>query len=259
MNLDRVTMTGADHSIRPEDLLSLSQEFPFVEWGILVSNSSTGRSRFPYYEWIIKLQEVASVHPLQLSLHICGRWTRDLLIGYASLPPFMLNYFQRVQLNFHADRTKCEPDKFAKALSEISDGRQFIFQLDGALGNEHMEQVSDSADCAGMNLDCVGLFDVSGGAGIVPREWPKPQYLYCVPGEHGEGVEVFEYHGYAGGLGPDTLEQELPRIAEAAGDCRIWIDMETRVRSDDDRVFDLEKVRRCLEICQPHVTQQATA
>ena len=31
--LDRVTITGADDSVRPTDLLELSREFPFVEWG----------------------------------------------------------------------------------------------------------------------------------------------------------------------------------------------------------------------------------
>lgn len=34
--------------------------------------------------------------------------------------------------------------------------------------------------------------------------------------------------------------------------------METKVRSPNDQQFDLTKVRRCLEIVQPHVQQDAT-
>lgn len=89
-------------------------------------------------------------------------------------------------------------------------------------------------------MDAVPLFDTSGGAGIVPRVWPIP--LASIP-----------YHGYAGGLGPETLERELERIAEAAGDTRVWIDMERRVRSEDDERLDLDKVRRVLALCEPLV------
>jgi len=61
------------------------------------------------------------------------------------------------------------------------------------------------------------------------------------------------YHGYAGGLGPENLAEQLPLIGQAAGDCRIWVDMESRVRSDNDRQFDLAKVRKCLEIAKPFI------
>ena len=37
MILDRVTITGADDSIHVEQLAELSQAYPYVEWGILVS------------------------------------------------------------------------------------------------------------------------------------------------------------------------------------------------------------------------------
>ena len=66
-------------------------------------------------------------------------------------------------------------------------------------------------------------------------------------------------HGYAGGLGPDNIESELQRIAAAAGDAPFWIDMETRVRSDNDEQFDLNKVRRCLEITAPLVSTESVA
>jgi len=53
--------------------------------------------------------------------------------------------------------------------------------------------------------------------------------------------------GYAGGLGPDNLKKELAKIHRLAGSRAYWVDMETKLRTDDD-AFDLAAARRCLEI-----------
>jgi hypothetical protein len=256
--LDRVTITGADDSVTPADLVQLSKEFPFVEWGILASESSTGRvSRFPSWEWMVRLQAVD--YPMQLSLHLCGRWVRQLLLGHRSehLGAGTLFKFQRVQLNFHAEACKCAPREFAARLREMQreSPKAFIFQIDGAGGNSHLDSANEH-EVPG----CFALFDVSGGAGILPEKWPEPIYLDCHPGEHGGCDEQWDYHGYAGGLGPDNLKFELPKILDAAAGTphteagRIWIDMESKVRSDNDRQFDLDKVHRCLEIASGYVS-----
>lgn len=258
MRLDRVTITGPDDSIDPKAIRELSREFPFVEWGILVSANhfDTGGPRFPSHAWINRLkEEVRDIERfpcedrMKLSLHVCGRWVRELLLGNVCVPPALIEgpTFMRVQLNFHAQREQCDPDKFYSALLALGQ-RQYIFQIDGGNGNRHLDGVYMRNEV--LSVDAVPLFDISGGAGILPDEWPKPQYM-----EAGDG---FAYHGYAGGLGPDNLEQQLPLIAAAAGDARIWIDMETRVRSDDDQQFDLAKVRRCLEICAPLIDRAVT-
>jgi hypothetical protein len=255
MNLDRVTFTGADDSTQVSDMLRLSRSFPFIEWGILVSESAHrdgGRPRYPSPRWIADLQAIAEqTGAMQLSLHVCGRWVRDLLIGTISLPTEFLHCFQRVQLNFHAERTECRPQEFAKALKLLA-GKDFIFQLDGAKGNAHLDSAYEWEV-----KRCFPLFDVSGGAGIVPAAWPAPIYIDVVPGESGCGEESHSYHGYAGGLGPHNLASELTRIETAADGAPIWIDMETHVRSDDDQLFDLEKVRQCIDICEPLIARRA--
>lgn len=246
MNLDRVTITGADNSTTPESLALLTEKYPFVEWGILVSSSyrDAGGSRFPSHDWIRRLQRITAGMEISLSLHVCGHWVRELLMGNSYIPEFMLSGFQRIQLNFHAERTPCDPRLCYNALLSLG-APQFIFQIDGATGNAHLESVTAEYDGDGRAIDAVPLFDISGGAGILPTEWPKPQYMnndvdHC-------------YHGYAGGLGPENLAAQLPLIGEAAGNTRIWIDMETRVRSADDKKFDLAKVSRCLDIASPFV------
>lgn len=255
MVLDRVTLTGADDSVQVSDLVQLSKEFPFVEWGILVHQ---GTNRMPHTDWaprwpserfIIQLQQTISRDfQMNLSLHVCGHWVRELLLGRNHVPPMYWLGFQRAQLNFHAENTPCDKAAFLRALTNIADGGlSFIFQIDGNGGNEHLESLWDEIDRVNSNLDTVALFDVSGGAGVVPAEWPRPQFM--------NNDQDYAYHGYAGGLGPDNVVAELKRIEAVAGDCRIWIDMETRVRSECDSKFDLDKCRSVLEQCKPFVSQ----
>lgn len=236
MILDRVTITGADDSIEAKDLVPLSKRFPFVEWGILFSGSRQGTPRYPSTVWQGELWKV-STEGLQLSAHLCGKWVRDLVLK--GNPSWWENHtglhqaFQRVQLNFHGQYHKAATG-FIGALR----GRkhEYIFQHDGV--NDGLISTFTTTP----NLRVYPLFDRSGGAGVVPGEWPKPIWHYC---------------GYAGGLGPDNLLLELRKIEGVVGESRIWIDMETKVRSEDDMMFDLDKVKCCLEIAEPFVTHES--
>lgn len=227
MIIDTVTMTGADDSIAPHDLISLTRKYPFVEWGILLSKNAVGTNRFPSQNWQLNLQ---SLSPLQgyLSGHLCGTWVRDLAIGKITVPKSVIKPFTRVQLNFHAQKMSFN-DNFLNCLKYLS-VEEIIFQYDGVN--------TDIAHDAHKELVAAALFDISHGAGESPKEWLKPlPDMYC---------------GYAGGLGPDNLEEELKRIEAVVGYEHIWIDMETKVRSDDDRQFDLDKVAKCLEIAKQY-------
>lgn len=251
--LKRVTLTGADDSVEPDQLAVLSADFPFVEWGIL-AHQATNRlpphewaPRWPSRDWIINLQSIVkNDSPLHLSLHLCGHWVRELLLGRDHVPPQLYDQFQRVQLNFHAENTPCDKAAFYNALAAIPGKRSWIFQIDESGGNEHMSSLWEEIDrVEGRHLDTVPLFDVSGGAGIVPDEWPKPYYMLT--------DEDYVLHGYAGGLGPDNVLAELNRIKAVAGRCNIWIDMETKIRSKSDSVFDLNKCRSVLEQVAPFI------
>ena len=242
MNLDRVTITGADESIAPKWLINTSLRWPFVEWGILVGRSRQGTTRYPSADWIHRLKVLCGGLPINLSLHVCGHWVRELLLGRNELPVDLIDGFRRVQLNFHAEKTACDAEAMHRALAVLGE-RQFIFQIDGVNGNKHLESLYEANLVAPQGIDAVPLFDLSGGAGILPEKWPRPMHYGVRP--------VF---GYAGGLGPENLAEQLPLIAEAAGTTRFWIDMETKVRSHDDELFDLSKVTDCLKIAAPHVS-----
>lgn len=220
MNIKTVTITGADDSISPKDLIPLQRSYPFVEWGILVSYMSP-RYRFPTETWIRALRGITD---LNLSCHVCGRWVRDLCREGVIATELMeiLPMFKRVQLNFHAILHTIDTEKFISALRQMS-GKQIIFQLDNV--NNDILKTAQEAD-----INAVPLFDTSGGAGILPEKWPDP-VSYC---------------GYAGGLSPENVTDQLRRIHEVAGNSDVWIDVETKVRSENDAKFDLHKVRMFL-------------
>lgn len=228
MKLDKVTVTGADDTVHPRELARLTKRFPFVEWGILYSGSRQGTPRYPSDAWLKALTDEDWAENLRLCAHLCGRWVRDLVLKgdftFIPLNP-LWPFFRRVQLNFHGQFHK-GTTLWHENLRRNRD-KQYILQYDG---------VNDTACRALLEspyFSAVPLFDKSGGAGVVPGEWPP-----AIPGV---------YCGYAGGLGPENLTDEIRRIARAAGDSTIWIDMETKVRSSDDEEFDLAKVEDCLE------------
>jgi hypothetical protein len=244
MRLERVTITGADESVTPEALLRLSQAYPFCEWGILVSATRQGQPRFPSQRWIQALQALAIPARLPLALHLCGRWVTDLLCGHNVLNPDLLGGFRRIQLNFASQPRPLSYDAqlFAAALLPWK-RRQLIFQVGPQQGEDYLEDVGEWGE---EPLNCVPLFDASHGTGARASFWP--QVMGC--------REAYPLYGYAGGLGPTTLDQELPRIAQAAGDASTWIDMEMGVRSADGQRLDLAKVLDCLELTAPWIGQE---
>lgn len=228
-----VTITAADDSIKPEQLLNLSRDFPFVEWEILVSRTSSGTRRFPSLRWIDKLVEVnneailSGCDAMNISLHLCGQYVRELLQADGEFIDEELidiwAAFGRVQINTHAETHLISP-KFTDVLNQHRD-KEFIFQYDNVNADELITLSKD----AGVNFSA--LFDLSHGAGIVPQHWPSPLDVKC---------------GYAGGIGPDNITEQMDKINFIVKDVPTWIDMETKVRSTNDTLFDMGLVKDCL-------------
>lgn len=231
--LKLVTMTGADDSTDPMELAALSREYPFVEWGILFNDYlGKGGNRFPSETWYNALLKVAAKHPMNLSAHLCSMTPFMIVNGIdkgTMLENVNKTYFSRIQLNFHGLGFDTNLDKFKELIKRYSEFK-FMAQMDGT-NNHWIEKM------AGPDLS--PLYDLSSGAGIVPEAWPKP-----IPGA---------YCGYAGGLGPKNIEDQLAKIRICVGQSDYWIDMETRIRSEFDRKFDLGKVEFVLDKVKPFV------
>ncbi len=97
-----------------------------------------------------------------------------------------------------------------RVLRKLRPAPQFIVQLNGKAINA---EVGETLRANG--LDVAFLYDESGGQGITPERWPAPKGDYC---------------GHAGGLNPSNIEAQIPRIREAAGSARVYLDLEAGPR-----------------------------
>jgi hypothetical protein len=232
MRIDKLTITGADDSVSPADLVELSAAHPFVEWGILFSQSRERTPRYPSRKWVAGLCGLAREHRMSLSAHLCGKWARDIV--ERGEPTILKDHadhwplFHRVQLNVshHHEPIGLRALEFMEKEC-AGGGKQFIVQT-----NRQYDMLFQSLIG---NRWAAPLFDTSGGTGLLPARWPEPYVgVYC---------------GYAGGLKPDNLEAQMAAIACFYDDGQAaWVDMESGVRSLDNESLDLAKVRKCLEI-----------
>lgn len=222
------TLTGADDTTNPHDLLKLSQQYPFVEWGIIWSDKKVGTGRYPSLEWIKKFCELSTDNDgdntMNISLHICGKAVVDFIHGTNDTLEYIAEYFPRIQLNFRRDRVDVDIVDLRALLNSYSD-KTIITQH-----NRHNEMLVHLLD--GSENHAI-LFDTSGGRGVSPSSgWVAPY----------KGV----LNGYAGGLGADNVLEQLSVIRELNGNKEFYIDMEGKLRTDDK--FDLVKVKEVLEL-----------
>ncbi len=215
MKLWRVTFTGADDQTSQEEMLKISREFEFVEWGILFASKL---DRCPSQEWLAKLPQ-----GMNLSAHLCGTFVAAAMNGVFE----SYDSFGRIQLNFYKKRLEtalnCQPlqDAIKKLKQDVIFGGNF----------KGVEVIPEK-----LPLNVQFLHDASGGHGVSPKNWPEPIKNIAV--------------GYAGGLRVENLADQLKSIAEVAKDRSVWVDMESGVRTENK--FDLEKVKQCLEICSEY-------
>jgi hypothetical protein len=251
--VEKVTITGADDGVSAADLSRLSRLFPFVEWAILVSSSREGTARYPNRRWIFEdLAFVAAAHerelgrPMNLAIHVCGSVSRQVQSGDMSiLLPYVLMGAQRFQINGFElkyldvlERARVESPLMVKGFDRDRDGEpddvQFILQARDALQLDAARLATEKAPVGSTSI----LYDASGGRGISPVLVRVIDRL---------GVTV----GLAGGINPENVFDQLQR----AEDCGYsWIDMESGVRTSDDR-FDFAKVLAVLETSRGFFTR----
>lgn len=219
MIINKVTFTGADNKTDINALKQIQREFPFVEWGILIA-SNEGRNRYPTEDFILNLKDKG----LNLALHLCGKWSRQILSdGNTTLK---YDFFNRYQLNFNFSYGKFDLINY-KNLIETNADKKFILQYNIS-NHATINKIISEVNTSNTNI----LFDASGGRGTQIQEIKKPF----------DGI----YTGYSGGLNTENIDTICNMIFNHADETtKVWIDMETGVRTNDE--FDLDKVYKVLQ------------
>jgi hypothetical protein len=211
------TLTGVDAWTSLGEIMALSREFPFVEWGFLLyEGRNEGRYSAPP-KLALQLEHVS--REVRTALHICGPTSVSQYLKGEGFAADLAKMVGRVQINL------CLSEGNVGQLGEriTWSNRPVIIQHNR--GNARLWGKLPGSQYT--------LFDGSGGKGVLPETWPAP-----ISGQP---------FGYAGGLSPENILTELPRMAEASqgGAAWQWIDMEGRLRVEDR--FSLPLCRRVLE------------
>lgn len=209
-----ITVTGADERTPTSELLGLSRISERVEIGLLYSETPEGRNRYPSVDWLRVTVEALGE---RCAVHVCGTQAREHVLS----GPRWITRAGRVQFNgWYA------PVELKSALQHY---QSIIVQHDCEKRPDYTAYPLD-----GLSL----LVDASGGRGILPARWERPDTSKPV--------------GFAGGLGPNSLAVELPRIAKVAVE-PWWVDCEGRLRTADDW-FDVvaaeRSIRTFLAFCE---------
>jgi len=277
LELSLLGFCGVDDSVCPRRLLDISLEYSFVEWGILFREDKQGQPRYPSFEWLQALMEevekkqspintsgVKLLTAIRLAGHLCGQYCVQALEGDAT-------FIQKLHEEFGFLRIQLNPTK-ANGVNLSKDIMSYIPTLRTLCGKfpqvEFILQVNAETSRLAYPLmddplpNIAFLFDASMGTGKVPAVRPPP---VLHPGIH---------CGYAGGLGPHNLHEELVKIAEAvcsysptrcpnganAHNCGrfdpqrrsrpVWVDMESSLRqtSNGHDVFDLNQTLECIQV-----------
>lgn len=221
MKIDRVVLTGADMSTNPEDLFSLGEKYPFVEFGILFSKSQEGVGKYPTLPWIMKLSEENEKKnmSLKLSAHFCGWWSRQIFEEENFGLMTILSGFSRVQLNYNFERSsKYTIDALINHMRNFPD-QNIILQYN-KYNSKEIDNLLNGDFPENLNI----LYDSSGGTGKLINQISPP--FKC-------------YTGYSGGIGPDNIKEISENIINTDIDATVFIDMENKIRTND--VFDLNK------------------
>jgi len=228
MKLRTVTITGADDRTSEHDLERLSRIYPFVEWGLLLSDQRTGAE--PRYPALRELRRMAMTQTRK-SVHLCGNLARCAAEGRGFPIETALQLVEgakRVQINLGRSI-----DRYPDIYNYIRfDWRQ---RLDIIIQAYSFDIAAIEPAVSGSD-SVVFLHDASGGRGISGAFQTPPNRRFV---------------GYAGGIWLENLEDKIEAILSMDAPNDFWIDIETGARTDD--WFDIDKCEQILSIAQKYI------
>lgn len=240
MNIQTITCSGPNEKVKLAGLLRLFTANSIAEMGVQCSGKTTsvGTER---YEWIKQLFIDAGriQQNLRAALHINTEWCEDFCRGNVAreLSEFMAfrhngaPFFSRIQLNFSLPRNQTITDRInPKDVADVIlsyPSTRFILPC-------NIKTIGFIEKVAEFNVVFDVLYDSSFGEGISPDRWEAP-------------VFKDRFQGYAGGLSPENIVENLDKISQVVPTgTDIFVDAEGNLK-DEAGAFDLAKARRYIQ------------
>lgn len=233
MKLKMVTFTGIDNNTNLQWIKSISEKYPFVEWGVLLDSKRTGiKSRFPSLETIFNIKVL--LKDCNISIHLCGNMAQDVANGMhepLTMAKYLLPNAKRIQINLGRSI-----ESFGNLVPRFNTyGANFDVQIICQCHGLNNHTIKNANDAISKRL--VFLNDASGGRGIIGNfDNPVNENLT----------------GYAGGISEMNVTNILQKIQSIPYDNDFWIDMETGVRIQDN--FSEYKCDLVLNQVAPYVS-----
>lgn len=222
MNIRYITCSDPRNHNTHDEMFDLWKIDPRVEIAVQMHPGKVSPDT-ERYKWIRQLVDILYIRKQEynLAIHVNNDWCDDICNGKipCALEPLFnaSSYYksrplvQRVQLNMPKNTAEnFNPQKLKSVINAYND-KEFIIQYKPTTVNA-VQQLHKTG--AQFSL----LFDESGGRSESPESWQKPVY----------GPEHLQ--GYAGGLTPETVAENLDKIAKVAGKHPTWTDVEGGVQ-----------------------------
>lgn len=237
MRLRYITCSDPRENLNPKDVIDLLKISPLAELGVQAHPSAMSFG-CPRFDWLKKLLDMAKdlQTPINLALHVNYKWCDKICMG--KIPgeiKFFLNkrhsithkpLIARIQLNIGDGTYEFYPQNLSNVICGMQQDYEFIFPFN----NRVKKRIELLPRKSKFNL----LFDGSYGAGIPPEKWEKPAYDN-------------RQFGYAGGLSPDNVYENLNKISNILPkDYETWIDAEGQLRDIYTGSFNLDLARNYL-------------
>lgn len=224
MKLQHITFTGIDWKTDLWELYKIQEEYPFVEWGVILSKNWRENGNRYFNPSFLQVFRDSNFN---LSAHLCGTMAAYAIRGGWKYVLDNTNWdfdvFKRCQLN--VSNRKDNPPQLTKL--------KRLESLDELIIQQHDVNSLSLWQTAKTRRNITPLLDASGGQGI---DTPI------------EVLENVPKVGYAGGINVDNVFDKLTYLLTHEKVNTFWIDMESSVRTDD--WFDTDKVRAVLNKCE---------
>lgn len=240
---------GVDDSVEPALLSAISAQHEWVEWGVLCRPGKEGTPRYASEQWLERLGAANRARTMRLAAHLCSTRIDEILGGDTKFVQWLHDAvgFRRVQINatkangFDVDvyGTDAGAKRCVKALrTAFSALPQVEFIMQRNAETRPLWEPLLGEPPSNMSM----LFDDSVGRGVSTGAWPAPP---------ADDTLAF---GYAGGLSPSNLKDELTKISHTAPGRTLWVDMESSMRTvlqDSTDTFDANKAMLCVRcVCE---------